>query len=80
MAAYQPVVQACGSQCASVGTIKSVLVLLMHGADVKNFIFNFCDCNQQVHTTVIRITTIFLKTHVSDHSGPSSGSTLIVVV
>jgi len=33
-----------------------------------------------VHTTVIRITTIFLKTPVLDLSDPSSGSTLIVVV
>jgi hypothetical protein len=36
MAAYQPVVQ-----CASVGTIKVFLILLMHGASMKTVEGNF---------------------------------------
>jgi hypothetical protein len=44
--------------------------------------FIFCTFNQQMHTTVIRFTITLKKKllHVSDHTGPSSGSRSIVVV
>jgi hypothetical protein len=47
MAAYQPVVLACGSrwrkeQCVSFGTIRSILILLTHGANMKIVYKPFC--------------------------------------